>query len=144
MIWRTVTLGTVGLTAGILGLWVAQREPPVRILRATVLTPQVPPGGQLRIEYDVERVKSCGLRVDRLFYDKDRVRKPLEPLEWNVDPGRIGRDTLRVVVDVPRSFAEGRAIYRTIARYECNLVHRLWPIIPPSRDIEFEVKGAPV
>lgn len=129
-----LSLGAVGLATG---SWVADRTPPTVVLSATQIG-QVVPGGQLRVRYIVERYRSCAFTVDRVLFDGKEVRLDLPDLTWKAAPGPLGRDEYTVLVDIPDDFAPGPSIYRTVISYECNVLHKLWPIITRG-EVRFEV-----
>ena len=72
MIWRIITFATSGIIAAVMGHWAFDREPPTRIIRTEVLSHVVQPGGELRIKYSVDRVRSCRMHLDRFIYNNYR------------------------------------------------------------------------
>jgi hypothetical protein len=144
MIWRAITFTTIAFISGTLGFWTADKEAPTRINRVEVLDNAVPPGGTVRIRYHVNRVRSCPVQIDRILYDAQRSRTTLEDLTFAASPGPLGDDAYIVQLRVPNSFVEGPATYQTIARYECNPLQRLWPIIVQAPGVAFNVVGPPV
>ena len=145
MIFRAFTFG-VAATVGIsLGIWTIDREPPTTTNRVEVITPEVPPGGKLRIHYWVRRMKECAIRIDRMMIDSTKVRVVLPDIDFERPPGPIGDDDYVSEVDVPDSLTEGPAIYRAVFRYNCNLIHRwFWPVVVGPVDVQFTVKGPKV
>lgn len=145
MIWRAVTILTSGVVGSMLGFWTTDREPPTRIMRAEVITKTVPPGGELRIAYTVQRVRSCPTHVDRVLYDSESVRTDLQDIDFAASPGPLGYSNYILIVPIPRNFAQGRGHYKTIASYVCNPLQRvLSPVVVPGDDIEFTVAGEPI
>lgn len=147
MIWRALAifaLGGFGITAGALGTWTADRTTPVDVVKVSVLTPQVNPGGELKVEYHVYRRASCRTHLERVLFDSKNVRVPLDPIDFMASPGPIGDETYTSAIKVPRNFAQGRGGYRAITSYICNPVHSLWPIVTVAGDVKFIVAGDPV
>lgn len=139
-----LVLLVIGGVSAIVGLWVQDTSPPIAPMSVTPVQSIVAPGETLRIRYDVERYRSCASRIDRILLDSDKIRFTLEDLDYAAAPGPLGRDTFITDVPIPRGFSQGPAVYRVITRYECNLLHRVWPIVL-MRDIPFEVRGpAPI
>lgn len=135
----------VCLAAGVLGTMVADRDPPIETHSATVTNPEVLPGEMLVIRYKVNRTRSCFVQFSRTLRDSaspvhrvvlpDMIRYP------GADP--LGEDTYVSVVPIPENFSPGPAVYSTVALYQCNIVHALWPIVTPPRDLHFRVQKLP-
>lgn len=141
--WQAAMLLAAGGIAATLGLWVSDKSPPVTTLGVTPLNPVVAPGEALKVRYELERTRSCASRVDRVLFDGMGQRFDLADTEYAAAPGPIGRDGYTVRVDIPRSFADGSSVYRTVITYRCNLLHELWPIITRG-EVPFTTKGPPV
>lgn len=143
MIWRGIALTSIGLISGVAGLWAADRDVPVAVRKVEVVTPVVAPGGQVKVAYHVERHRSCAVKIERLLFDHDKVRITLEDINYAAPPGPLGQDEYVTAVTIPRTIAQGSARYKVITRYECNVFHRLWPIVVQAADVQFEVRGPP-
>lgn len=141
--WQIAALLFVGVAFGIVGTWTADATPPVTTLSATAVSQTVAPGEMLRVHYELDRARSCAVRLDRVLYDANRVRATLEDLDYAASPGAMGRDSYTVMVPVPRTFSQGPARYVVISSYQCNVMHRLWPIVTRA-EVPFEVRGPPV
>ena len=137
-------LCVIGTMCGCTGYWVSDRESPTRIVDVKIDDPVVAPGGLLTMHYDVSRIKSCAVKIDRILYDSQRVRVALEDLDFGGAPGPMGNDTYTVKVGVPRVFAPGPATYQTVSRYVCNPLHNLWPVVVIGQPVPFMVAGDPV
>lgn len=145
MIWRTVTLLASGVLGSTLGFWSADREPPTRFMRSEVITKVVQPGGELRIEYSVQRLRSCQTHFDRVLYDSENARTDLQDIDFAASPGPMGESQFILTIPIPRNFAQGKGRYKTIASYICNPLQRAFsPIVVTSDDVEFTVHGEPV
>lgn len=141
MIWRVGTLSMVALTFGTFGMFIADRTPPTTVYDVQVLTPQVPPGGTLKVKYTVYRARSCATQVERILFDHQRVRHALEDLEFKAAPGPLGTDSYISAVPIPNTFTRGEARYRVLTTYRCNPVHSIWPITVLTADETFDVTG---
>lgn len=139
MIFRVVFYGAAGVAGAILGLWSVDREPPTVTLRAEPMTQTVVPGGDLKIKFSVRRTKSCVTHIDRLLLDSQKARFLLPDLDYAKAPGPMGDDEYVSVVPIPEQMAGGPARYRTIASYQCNIIHRLWPVTLDPIDVPFTV-----
>lgn len=143
MITRALVIAPSALVGGVLGLWIADREPPVASTVQQVVNEPIRPGAELLVRYTVVRYRSCASQVDRLLSDAQGVRYVLDDLEFKAAPGPLGEATYTSPVPIPRTFGQGVGRYRVSVTYICNPVHRLWPITVQSREIAFMVEGAP-
>lgn len=144
MIWRVVTFATAGLIASTLGYWANDREPPTRLISAEVVTKSVPPGGELRIRYKIERLRSCRMHIDRVLFDHEKVRRDLEDVDYAAAPGSLGDQIYVMSLTIPRNAALGEARFRTITTYYCNPLHSYFsPIIAVDEMVVFEIAGDP-
>lgn len=145
MIWRIATVVFFGAIGATLAVWTNDREPPIRIVKAFAVTKEVPPGGELRVSYEVQRFKSCRTHVDRILYDSENVRRDLDDIDFAAPPVPVGESSYIVGVTIPRNFAQGKAKYRTIWTYTCNPLQSMFsPVVVSEPDIEFKVEGEPV
>lgn len=142
MIWRSLTFIGLGLTSGILGMWVAEREPPITIESVEVLTTRVRAGEDFKARFHVTRRKLCAVRVERMLVDGESGRHPLATTDLSGPPGPLGHDSYVSLVSVPEKAAPGHARYRANAIYRCNPLHGLWPIVDVGQDLEFEILPA--
>lgn len=124
------------------GMWIADREPPTRITNAAVETSPVPRGGEYTVVINAFRVKDCASKVERAMFDAQRVRYVYEDLQFDNSPGPIGvPDLYKVRLTVPRSASPGEAKFRSQAVYICNPIHRLWPIKGEVITATFDIAG---
>lgn len=138
-----LVLGTMVITGGQLGIWLAERDPPTVVLHTEVVPIKPWPDGEVQIRYNVRRYKQCATRVERSVYDSKQLRMVLPPREFAIAPGPIGDDTYSVSVMLPESMSPGRATYRINTTYVCNPIHRIWPIVVIAPDIAFDVQPSP-
>lgn len=145
MIWKAVVFGTGAFIAGVLGMWAADQQPPVTRVDAEVITQSVAPGDKALVRFKINRDRvSCGVRVDRFFFDSQNVRYVLGSLEFESLPGPIGSDTYVVEVPVPRSSSQGKGQYVSVGTYFCNPIHVwFWPIKAPPLRVDINVAGPP-
>ena len=129
--------------AGVMGVWVSDRDPPISLISVTAMNESIQPGGQLRVSYSVRRFRSCGVHIDRLLFDANAERYVLEDIDFAAAPGPLGDATYTVGINIPRRFAEGVGRYQVITRYECNPLHNFSPIVVTGPLITFTVKGPP-
>ena len=141
MIWRIITFSFASVIAGILGLWAADREPPIYVIKAEPVK-TVWPGDELQLRYTVYRRKSCETNIDRFIFDSQLVRYVLDDLAFSGAPGPLGESTYVARVAIPAKFAIGQARYRVISKFVCNPLQRIWPIVVESPDVVFDV-GTP-
>ncbi len=142
MIWRTVG-GVVFLLAILgsinLGLWVSDREPPIEYESAVALSPTVPQGGTLDIEFSVFRKRICPLVTKRWLYDAVGERHSIPQFTTGL---RLlaGRETYRRSITVPTAATPGPARYEVTLDYICNpLQSWIGPIHVVSPPIKFMI-----
>lgn len=142
MIWRTVgvlvfllaILGSVNL-----GLWVADREPPIEYEAATALATSVPQGGTIDVEFSVFRKRICPLVATRWLYDAVGERHSIPQYTTGLKL-LAGRETYRRSITVPTAATPGPARYEVTLDYICNpLQNWIGPIHVVSPLIEFIV-----
>lgn len=138
MIWRGVTLFSLGLFGAWAGWQVADRNPPVTVYSAKAEA-SVWPGGTLRIGYVLMRHRQCDTMVDRSIIDAAGTRFVLDPMTFATGGGPLGQESYVSTVQIPTQAAEGPARFRTTARFICNAINRLWPIYTPTREVPFDV-----
>lgn len=144
MLFRIFTFGVAATIGMALGIWTIDREPPTVTIKTEVLTPEVSPGGVLKVHYFVKRFRDCEVKIDRILTDSQRVRVVLPDLEFSKAPGPMGDDDFVTEVPVPQTFSKGPAVYMTLTSYRCNIVHNLWPILVGPAQVLFVIDGSPV
>lgn len=142
MIWRTVgvlvfllaILGSVNL-----GLWVADREPPIEYEAATALATSVPQGGTIDVEFSVFRKRICPLVAKRWLYDAVGERHSIPQYTTGLKL-LAGRETYRRSITVPTAATPGPARYEVTLDYICNpLQNWIGPIQVVSPPIKFTI-----
>lgn len=144
MIWRLAAYIGFGLTAGIVGMWMSERTPPVDVLNSQVLTPIVRPGGDLRVQYEAYRRANCRSRFQRTYRDYDNARYALDDIDIWLSPAPIGRDQYVSVIPISPRAAQGQAGFRAITVYICNPLHHIWPIVQIASELSFVIGGEPI
>lgn len=156
--WRKVDVpaATVFILAALAGVGVASaisaaldRDPPTVFETATVLTPQVPQGGVLDVQYTVIQNRLCSATVERYVTDADG--NVHVPSTYTVGRTAMiegyppeGRETYHRSITVPLAASLGPARYDARFLYTCNVVHRLaYPIIVDAPPVRFMITPAP-
>lgn len=130
--------------ATVAGVMVADRAVPTTVLSSTVLTPEVAQGGLLRIDYQVYRLRTCRVLIERVIFDGEGNRVILPDVDFE-SAGPVGVDHYVSPTVVPLAAAVGKAKYRVTLSYYCNVIHRLfWPIVDVRPDLEFYITPAKV
>lgn len=143
MMWRVATFAFTGSVFGLLGFWAGERTPPVDVLDATVLTPVVRPGEDLRIKYTVFRRASCRTKFQRTYRDSENARYTLEDIDIWYSPAPLGHDEYVSLVPISSRAQPGAASFRAITVYICNPIHNIWPITQVSAQVPFRIEGEP-
>ncbi|MDP2358616.1 MAG: hypothetical protein Q8M31_21535 [Beijerinckiaceae bacterium] len=129
----------IAFWAGLAGFWTAQRDPPLRI-ESRLLTPEVPPGGGVRVEHTAYRSDACQLTVERAIIDADRVLFRIEDTLYFAGRTPAGEsDSFVEDTAVPLAARPGPARLRETLIHVCNPIHRLWPVTQRLPDIPFVV-----
>lgn len=139
MIWRAITLASLGAVGGWAGWQASDRSPPVVVYSAKAES-TASPGGTLRVAYVLNRNRQCETVVDRSIIDSRKTRFVMTPLAFMTGAGPIGQEQYVSLVPVPTQAALGPAVYRTTSRFTCNPINLLMPIYSPTREVPFEVK----
>lgn len=144
-LWKLVgsaIFALAGLGSVNLGIWVADREPPIIYEDAKALAPTVEQGGTIEIEFSVFRTRICPLITKRWLYDAAKERHSIPQYTTGLKL-LAGRETYRRSITVPLAAAPGPAEYRVTLEYVCNpLQNFLGPIVVTSPPIKFRVLPA--
>ena len=138
MIWRSITLFSVGLLGSWIAWQVVDRYPPVVIYSAKAETRGMP-GGVVRIAYVINRLRQCASIVDRVIVDSRQTRFILDSYSFATGAGPVGQEQYVAMIPVPAEAALGPAIYRTTSRFVCGPLNALWPIYAPPREVPFTI-----
>ncbi|MDA5627760.1 MULTISPECIES: hypothetical protein [Agrobacterium] len=142
ILWKVIGIGVFAL-AGVgsvnLGIWVADRDPPIIYEDAKALSPSVEQGGTIEIEFSVFRTRICPLIAKRWLTDSAKERHNIPQFTTGL---RLlaGRETYRRSITVPQAAAAGPAEYRVTLEYVCNPLQKfLGPIVVTSPPVRFTV-----
>lgn len=140
-------LAGVGLAAVISSI--LDRDPPTVFEIATALTPKVPQGGVLDVQYTVVQNRVCSASVERYITDIDgNVHVPStytvgkQALIEGYPPE--GRETYHRSITVPLAASVGPARYDARFVYTCGVLQKLaYPIVVDAPPIRFMITPAP-
>lgn len=133
-----ITFALVAFWSGVVGSWVADRNVPIKFQSLTPLSNEVLAGDYIKMQYRFVRHDHCSMRVARLIVDGDNVRHVLEDTTSH-SRGPIGYDTFVAVLKVPDTVSPGLARYLPTIYYECNPIHRFWPVVFHVPEMYFTV-----
>lgn len=108
-----------------------------------VLTPEVYPGGMLKIQVTTISHRICESKVDRILYDGENKRKILDqPTEYTSSvPAELEKpSTFIYEVRIPDGVTPGHSSYVVQAKYRCTTFQRLFgPIVGDVVVINFTI-----
>lgn len=147
MVFIMAALAGVGLASAVSS--VLDREPPTVFEMAKALTPKVPQGGVLDIQYMVVQSRLCPSSVER--YVTDAAGNIHVPSTYTVGRQAViegyppeGRETYHRSITVPLAASLGPARYDARFTYTCNILQKLaYPIIVNAPTVRFEITPAP-
>lgn len=128
---------SLGIAAPV-AVFAFDREAPITIHSAAMTRPAAP-GGVAIATYDLSRAQSCPTGVQRFVIDGAGVQHRYEPYSAP-SFGPVGRETKSVEIVVPRSATPGKARYRLVLSFKCNIFQRLWPIVLTLPDLPFTIQ----
>lgn len=133
--WVSYMAFTVSVAPIILfSIWGADRKPPMEVLAWTVV-PGVHRGGYAQIDLKVHRdlKRHCSALVYRYFQDLSGRRNYISPQRLSDEDlrqiERITPGESRVSVYIPANADIGPGSVVTTLEYECNPLHRVWPLL---------------
>ncbi|MER9829149.1 hypothetical protein NKJ51_12280 [Mesorhizobium sp. M0134] len=156
--WRKVDISaaTVFIMASLAGAGLASvvssaldNDPPITFEGVTVLTPEVPQGGVLDLQYPIVQNRVCAATVERFVTDSHGTVHV--PSTYTLDRRALiegyppeGRETYQRSVTIPLAAAVGKARYDARFSYVCNLWHKLTnPIVVSAPSAAFTITPAP-
>jgi hypothetical protein len=137
--WKTLGWGAligigcgIALLPGLLIYWFNE-SPPISYSYRRVLTPEVPPGGDLRIKVSAEVKKPCIATVTRSIVDATGTVYLKEPIT------RPAFTDYTVEFKIPLGASPGIAQYRAKIEWHCNIVQDYFPMIVLQPELEFMI-----
>lgn len=133
---RTVAVAAIGATAALFYM-VIDREPPYEYIEGSVHPDNPRAGDQISIHWHIKVKRFCPGWVDRFIVDGDDYvwRNTGGPVRSNL------RHDSHIVntVELPKTISPGLARYRAHVCYQCNPLHRVWPLCVAPPDIPFRI-----
>ena len=123
-------------------LWLPLTEGPPFTAVGHIETPEVAPGGELRIHYNLVRNALCLTTTYPSIIASDLIERRY-PSTSQPAFGPIGPDERIIRYTLPENTPPGPARYRLIFQFECNWTQRIWPEVLVMPDLEFMVVAAP-
>ena len=112
-------------------------EPPIHYGGREVLTPEVPPGGKLRIDVSSEVKNGCDAMVYRSIVDSTKATTEFEVISRNQIPNQI------IELTVPLGATPGTAFYQARIDWSCNFVQKFFPYTVNQRPLKFKIVPLP-
>lgn len=139
--WLWIPLVVIALSTVQIVFWAMDRKSPFEVIGSHV--DPVKPGTHATMLIDVRRDLDRTCRVDTLrWLEVNGYRTYLEPLSFEAadirELGRVSPHKVKLFIYIPQWFPYGPANYRASLSYECNPLHKIWPIIY-QQTIPFEV-----
>ncbi len=117
------------VVSGALGYMAVQRDPPIQVVKQSLLDVSVRPGENLERRVTLIQQKRCEIHSTRYIVDADSVRHELEPINYQFGIGTLRKEQELVLrIPIPDDIALGPARFEMTTRYRCNLLHSVWPI----------------
>lgn len=116
------------------------RQPPVRVSSATLLTPTVAAGDPVRVAYAVDRMRTCETDVIWSVYDGAEEIHRFGPIHVAA-PGLPGDDNFVHAWMTPANAAPGRGRLRVVLAFACpgNFLQAIYPVTTVLPDIAFQI-----
>ena len=134
ILWSLATFffGFIALSPGLLVYWYNEPAPVVYSVRK-VLTPVVPPGGELQIRISADFAKKCDATVYRSIVDSSGIEADYAP-----EP-RPTKTDYTIKITIPLGAAPGPAFYSARVVWNCNFVQKWFPQEVIQRNINFNI-----
>jgi len=126
----SIAVGTVG------SYWFFE-VPIITYIERRILTPVVPPGGELVISIKSNAKTRCPTTVARYILDSAQVRTEYE------EEKRAPTDDFVVRLKIPLGAAPGPAIYFAKVSRQCNPLQELWPFVIEQTPLTFTIQPLP-
>ena len=118
------------------------RQPPVVVRAAALLTPSIAAGDPVRVSYSVVRVRTCETDVVWSIYDGAGEIHRFGPLQVSA-PGLPGQDQFVHAWATPGNAAPGRGKLRVVLAFACpgNYLQAIYPVTSVLPDMPVEITG---
>jgi hypothetical protein len=115
---------------------VIDRQVPVVVREATLLTPEIKAGEPIRVAYLVNRLRTCETDVMWSVYDGAEEIHRYGPLHIAA-PGRPGPDSFVHAWSTPGNAAPGRGRLRVVLAFACpgNYLQAIYPVTDVLPDL---------
>ena len=113
------------------------KQPPIYYGGREVLTPEVPPGGKLRIDVSSEIKNGCDATVYRSIVDSTKATTDFEAISRNQIPNQI------IELTVPLGATPGTAFYQARIDWSCNFVQKFFPYVVNQQPLKFKIVPLP-
>lgn len=135
-------LFALGVFAPVL-FWSMDREPMVIEITAVAVDDSASaPGGDLTVEWQIQKVKVCPQHAQNVLIDSHGTRHVFPPRPARTSK-QIGALTGKFQYAIPVAAAPGRAVLQTIMFQRCNPVQHVWPVTISVPSVVFTIQNAP-
>ena len=139
---RVIIFIVICVTAGLLGVWASDRQPPYILENGVVSPDPAIHGEKIHVESDVVVYKSgCYGTFQRTITDAGGfpwVFSPTATQFNDLSPGKY-RVATPISYTLPTGIASGDACASTETTFYCNPLHRWWPIKVHTACVKFTV-----
>jgi hypothetical protein len=140
---RIVASVIIGI-AGVLFYMATDRDPPFQRGPGRIFPVNPLPGSAVEVEWEGKRIRDCDGYVYRKIIDSHGVVFSIEGVPVTYFKTR-NPDPLVRYFRLPVGAAPGPAKYIATTHYYCNPLHRWWPIVVETPQIDFNLaEGVPL
>lgn len=133
---RIVAALVIG-AAAVVWYMAIDREPPYEYIEGHVIPSEVPVGSQIAIHWHIKAKRFCPGWVERFIVDERRYiwRNLGSPVRANTE-----RESHIVnTVELPKTLGPGLARYRARVCYQCNPMHKFFPLCVDPPELPFRI-----
>lgn len=127
---------------GVVAYWAGDNTPPRVIHSVEVLNDPVTPGEPLRLLVTGHALKACPVTVNESIADSNKIVAAVDQRLTRFTR-KTGPFSTPLHVPTSPTAAPGPAIYTSHACYQCNFLHRWFPICI-EREVKFEFGPSPL
>lgn len=123
---------------------VIDRTPAVNIKSSRLVADGIYPGEQLKVEYDIERLRQCQSDTTWTVYDGANEIRRFGPVTVQA-AGKVGPDIYVRAWTIPQNAAPGPARLRVALSWQCpgNYLHAIYPVTTILPDVNFTIVPRP-